>query len=310
MPRPRKQKKQKQPTQALATTERVYEPYKRRIPTVSADHVVKVRQQQVLAMYADGNTVPVISAAMGMSRGNITRDLKIALNDMLSYWSAQTPQHMFVRYASFQMNIVNKLQETFYLFMESADPAKYGALVNSLRAQSDIFDKVMSRGVKMGVVKEDAPARDLPTQPKNIRIELRREIKVLERLLDEIDDHTSLRMRRPQGDGQLSKRRFTRVRKLRRSPLGFITLLPDWKYRRAFYDEAGNEIPKHRLSPAQELHLARISPDHEATYLRRQLEQQHGRNVSHLYDPQTSSVKVLQAVETRSAEVTFNPDDK
>lgn len=313
----RSRKQKEEDAQALAPC-KPYHPYRRRIPKVSADHVVKVRQQQVLSMFADGNPADVIAAAMGMQRNHVKRDLKIALNDMLAYWADPSPQHTFVRYAAFQLGIVHKLQETYGLFMESPDPAKYGALVNSLRAQSDIFDKVLKQGVSMGVIRPRKRSKQVDSQPRNIRVELRREIQTLERLLTEIDDPTALRLRRKpaQPARQTSITLLTRVRKLKRNALGFITLIPDWKYRKAIWRPDGKELPRSQQTPDQQATLALVTPDHHRDYLQAQLDQAHGQ-LPTTYDPQTGKLKILerhqrtteQVTLTRPAEDPLDPSD-
>lgn len=223
--------------------------------------LVKSRQQIILELYASGKPIDQIALKLKMQRQHVTRDLNIAIQEMIEAFAKPTPQQTFVRYATFQLAVVRRLGEAIQAFKADKYNKQYNAWVSALRAQSDIYDKVYSKGLEYGVIKKAKADPKALQGSTDIRKELRVEIDVLSTLLDQIDDQTQ----RQGLKGRAIQSRITyavRVRKPLRTEFGIARAIPDWKYRRAVYDSQGNEVPSASLSPDQQLLIPHKDPDH------------------------------------------------
>lgn len=220
----------------------------RKTPTRLPKRLVKARQHQVLGMYASGKTPQQIAAVLDMRLTDVTRDLRIAVDELVTEYAKPTPQQTFVRYAAFQFGIISELKKASSLMLKDKRNRQYNAVISSLRAQSDIFDKIMDKGHEYGVIQRKKASGALHKQSRDIREDLRVEIVKLTRLLDEIDDSTQAQAVRA---SQTTITYTVRVRKPLRTPFGIARAIPDWKYRQSVYDEQGNEVPLSRLSPDQ-----------------------------------------------------------
>jgi hypothetical protein len=228
---------------------------KRHIVERMPRRLVKARQALILGLYASGRTVEQIAARLGSKAQHVTRDLNIALDQMVKHYALPSPAHNFVRYAAFQFGIIHKLQDACELFTADPDSKQYNAMVSALRAQSDIYDKIIDKGITFGVIsKSKADPDRIRQSPATLRVELREKIQTLEILLDEVDEHAELRSQRkqlqlqqslplPTGDTRSRSGYAARIRKVQRDSYGIVRLLPDWKYKRELYDSDGNRIP-------------------------------------------------------------------
>jgi hypothetical protein len=191
----------------------------------------------MLSLYAEGKPPEQIAIQMGMSVNHVKRNLKIAINSLIKHYADPSPQQTFVRYAAFQFGIIRKLQDTHSLFMGEAAPQsksapkQYSAAISALRAQSDIYDKIVSQGKEFGVIQQRQASEHIRKPPTELRVELRKEVETLTRMLDEIDEADELRNK---GSTTIRKRiTYTvRLRQPMRDDMGVIRALPDWKYRR------------------------------------------------------------------------------
>lgn len=248
-------------------TKRVKKPTKRKqpkkkhsdriVPERKTKVMIKARQHQVLQMYAGGKTPHQIAALLDMRLTDVTRDLRIAVDELVREYAKPTPQQTFVRYAAFQFGIISQLKKAAHQFMKDENK-QYNALISSLRAQSDIFDKIMDKGHDYGVITKKKANESIRKQPQDIRQDLRIEITKLTRLLDDIDDSTQSKSLRA------TQTRITytvRVRKPLRSEFGIVRASPDWKYRTTVYDAQGNPIPKTALTEEQKLLVAATDID-------------------------------------------------
>lgn len=198
----------------------------------------KVRQQKVLELYSAGKTKPVIAKTLGMRRQDVTRDLTSAMADMVKHYANTSPEHTFVRYASFNTQVISQLRNLFETFLNDPDTKQYGAAVSALKAQSDIYDKILDKGVEFGVINKAKAKETIRSTPQDLRVELRREITTLTRLLDEIDDHTNIKALTTTNAIQ-GKTVYTRkIKRVQKNPLGTVRAIPDWKYKQ---DEPHNQ---------------------------------------------------------------------
>jgi len=232
------------------------------------DSVIRARQTEVLRLHASGRTTDEIAASLGMMVRDVTKDIDSAIDRLIRHYAA-SPQTTFIRYAVFQFDIINRLQSLSDDFLKNDTTMQYSAAVSALKAQSDTYDKILEKGVEYGVVQRKQASKSIRQEPKDLRKELRSEITILTRLLDEIDDPTQAR-------GIRSKReKYTVIiRKPLRNAYGIVRATSDWKYRRTLTEalpdgtypviykqemtpEQKEMVPKHNYDPgAMELHEA------------------------------------------------------
>jgi hypothetical protein len=211
-------------------------------------------------MYASGKTVDQIAVKMSMPRQIVTKDLNIAIQEMIEAFAKPSPQQSFVRYAAFQLSVVRKLGDAIKAFKRDKKNKQYNAWVSALRAQSDIYDKVFDKGEEYGVIKAEKADRKALHGGQDIRRELRAEITILSALLDAVDDSTQRQGLKGKAI-QASIKYAVRIRKPLETPFGVARAIPDWKYRQRVWNADGNPIPEHRLTEEQKQTVANLDPD-------------------------------------------------
>lgn len=221
--------------------------------------MVLATREQVLEMYTEGKTPEEIARKLQLLPATIERHITGALDALVRHWAKPSPQHTFVRYAAFQLGIVKKLQAAHDEFMDAEDSKQYGAAISALRVQSDIMDKVMDKGTEFGVITNKRADQSINMSQADLRQELKNEIALMVSLLDKIDTHDTFKARRA---AQLKRtntkpRYLARIRKVKRDALGFVTILPDWKYRKQSHQDAGGFIPQHTTTPEQRATLTK-----------------------------------------------------
>lgn len=221
--------------------------------------MVLATREQVLEMYTQGKTPEEIARRLQLLPATIERHIAGALDALVRHWAKPSPQHTFVRYAAFQLGIIKKLQAAHDSFMGSEEGKQYGAAVSALRVQSDIMDKVMDKGAEFGVITTRRADSSINMSQTDLRQELKNEIAIMVSLLDKIDTHDTFKARRA---AQLKRtnckpRYLVKIRKVKRDPLGFVTILPDWKFRKQAHKDAGGFIPQHTSTPEQRAILTR-----------------------------------------------------
>jgi hypothetical protein len=193
MPTKYNRKSKKQP--ALPPEKRTVRKIKRNRRTRNKNTVVKARQKHILDLYAKGNTPEQISTLLDMDITHVKNNINIATDDLIKGYATPSPQQSFIRYATFQMNIINKLQMSLEKITPDPNaPATLNYNINALKTQSEIYDKVLNKGIDFGVIQyRRADPASITAKPKDIRIQLKREITVLSALLDDITDETNFR---------------------------------------------------------------------------------------------------------------------
>lgn len=233
---------------------------------------IKARQHTFLTLYSSGMTPEQIAVKHQMTVNHVKRDLTIAIEDLIDHYAKPNPQQTFVRYASFQFDIVKQLQNMIDVFLKDPVSKQYSATTSALRTQSDIYDKVLDKGIEFGVIEKKKATASLRQEPQDLRASIRIEIKQLTRLLDEIDEAdqvkalspaqsltqqprlsvTGKRLGRPPA-GELSDKEKIRrshhalgnhqktiyITKPIRNEYGIVRSIPDWKYRKQAWSEGG-----------------------------------------------------------------------
>jgi hypothetical protein len=205
-------------------------------------HLAKLTQQTTLSMYAEGKTPEQIASVLGMRVVNVKQAIKAAINDLIKHYTDPTPEHTFVRYAAFQFGVIAKLQDACELFMNDERNKQYNALTSALRAQSDIYDKIVDKGLTFGVIERKRATGDHRMSKGDLRTALRDEMSVLSRLLDQVDDATQMASVRVT-QTQTTITYAPKLRKPLRDSRGIVRAVPDWKYRSRLWDRDGKYIP-------------------------------------------------------------------
>lgn len=232
-------------------------------PATQARRLIKARQHHVLTLYARGKTPEEIAVLTGAHVNHVRRDIATATNALIKDWAQPTAQQTFVRYAAFQLDIVRRLQKACEQFAKDERNKQYSAMVSALRAQSDIYDKVMSKGAELGVIQRSTAGSHIRLQGKDLRHELKTEISKLNKLLTEIDDATQQASVRQTTTSRSTVTFVTRLRKPIVDDYGVVRTIPDWKYRTRVYGPSGEEIPNYQLGPDQQGLLPQPDPDRE-----------------------------------------------
>lgn len=241
-------------------------------------------QQQILKLYAKGQTIEQIANALQMKIPYVTNYLDQAVEAHTKMFSLASPAHTFVRYSFFQMGVIQKLQHLYDVFVEDEENKQYGAAVNALKAQSDIADKIFDKGHFYGIIQERKADKAIHMTPKAVKQELRKEVEALTSLLNQIDSHDLFLEKRrlyhlrlmasmtKKQKKQYKNRKLAKVKKVRKDSLGFITLLrtmSNWMYRTRVYDKNRNALKPHRLTQEQresilEIKVPTVKADRDA----------------------------------------------
>lgn len=221
--------------------------------------LIRARQQQALSLYAKGMTPDQIALQLNMRVKEVNFDVAAAMDRLLTHFTVP-PQQTFIRYAVFNLDIIRKLQRAVERFQKDTKSVQYNSVIAALRAQSDIYDRILDKGLAFGVV-ERKKASKAARAPQDIRKLLKTEIRTLTRLLDEVDMSISFRARRARVQVQevAQVQVVPIIIKPQVGPHGVIKVVPDWKYPRKPYtrrsDGKAVEASLDKLTPQQQEHF-------------------------------------------------------
>jgi len=220
-----------------------------------AKPIVIARRLNIINAYARGKTVEQIALELNTTEDIVEREITVAVDQLVQYYGKPTPQHTFVRYAVFQLGVIRKLQELHEAFQSAQtkptpqpqqnqqqpktkikqpkqEHRNLTAAVSALRAQSDIYDKILDRGISLGVIQQQSKRSSqltdlLNATPKDLRLELHTQITTLTAILEKVEDHDNFKYK-TRGRKQTSQRK---IKKVKRNPNGFVFASPDWKFK-------------------------------------------------------------------------------
>jgi len=226
--------------------------------------LIRSRQQQVLTLYSQGRTPDEIALSLKMQVEQVNADIAKATDRLLAHYTCP-PQHTFIRYAVFNLSIIRKLQQSVERFERDKATVQYNSVISALRAQSDIHDKILEKGLEFGVV-ERKRASKASRQPSDIKAMIKREILTLSTLLDEVD--LSVQFHSARRSLAVKEARVAQYQASRYTPIiikpvvgphGVIRAVPDWKYPKKPYtrraDGKAVEMALSKLSPEQQEHF-------------------------------------------------------
>lgn len=167
----------------------------------SQDREKKVRarklQKKLLAQYARGKPMEDIALDEDMAMSAVARSISSALEREVRNFAEPSPQHQFVRYAAFNLDLIAKLDTARNMFMSDPEGKQYSMIVSSIKAQHDIYNAVMGKGYELGVIKRAKAAKAITGQNKAVVLqEIQKEAETLLDIVEEFDPHTQFRRRR------------------------------------------------------------------------------------------------------------------
>jgi len=152
--------------------------------------VTVARKLEILSLHLDGKSVEEIAIDLGFTEGYVEMLLTRTLDQLAEYYSKPSTPQTFVRYASFQMRIISQLQHVYNKFLGSEDPKGKSAIVGALKAQSDVYDKIIEKGLSFGIIQR-TDKKSIEEQLHATSIERREVLKVqikeLTYLMDKVD---------------------------------------------------------------------------------------------------------------------------
>jgi DNA-binding ferritin-like protein (Dps family) len=121
-------------------------------------------RQDVLFDWAQGKGTAEIANERYLKEDLVKRLLADATAALYERYSQADPRDNFAFYAAFHLGLIRKLDQLYDEFTEDKENRQYSAAVNALKTQSEIFDKILAQGVKVGVIQdkkvEDVNAKD------------------------------------------------------------------------------------------------------------------------------------------------------
>ena len=167
----------------------------------SQDREKKLRarklQKKLLAQYARGKPMEDIALDEDMAMSAVARSISSALEREVRNFAEPSPQHQFVRYAAFNLDLIAKLDTARNMFMSDPEGKQYSMIVSSIKAQHDIYNAVMGKGYELGVIKRAKAAKAITGQNKAVVLqEIQKEAETLLDIVEEFDPHTQFRRRR------------------------------------------------------------------------------------------------------------------
>ncbi|KKN81400.1 hypothetical protein LCGC14_0320130 [marine sediment metagenome] len=142
----------------------------------------------LLEHFGLGGTVGYAGDQLDMQGKQAAALIRTGVEEQYKSWASANHRDNFVRYISFQIGVIRKLEHACKLFMEDPDSKQYNALVSACKAQSDIYERLFDRGVAMGVIETRAPETHKASNDRTGMIAtLRKELSALTDLVAELE---------------------------------------------------------------------------------------------------------------------------
>lgn len=240
------------------------------------------RQDKLLQLYASGKALDSIALDEGLDMRVVVNAVSTALDRQVKNYAEPSPQHQFVRYAVFNMDLIKKLDDARKMFMFDPEGKQYSMIISSIRAQHDIFDKIQDKGMTLGVIKKrKADNKSLSGGKRAALRELQKEATMLLEIVDEFDPHTQFKRRRRINAKITAREQTTEVeqvtdrdengrpfacmiRKVMRRHGIVVRALPDKFLRKRIFNSDGSEKPK-RDWTLQDYERADVEPPKQLT---------------------------------------------
>lgn len=152
-------------------------------------------RQELLFHVAQGRPLDEIANEYNIRESTVTRLLGDAIEALFAHHAQATPRDNFARYAAFNLGIIRKLDDLVAEFMEDKENRQYSAAVTALKAQSDLYDKVIERGAKLGIIQERKAGKEVNQSREDLLETLRTERGRMDLLIEELEVTTRRRAR-------------------------------------------------------------------------------------------------------------------
>lgn len=155
------------------------------------------RQDKLLQQYAMGKSLESIALDEDLDMRAVVNSVSSALDRQVKNYSEPSPQHQFVRYAVFNMDLIKKLEEARRMFLYDPEGKQYSMIISSIRAQHDIYNSIQQKGTELGVIKKrKASSAAVSGSKKHVLKEIQKEAELLLDIVEEFDEHTQFKRRR------------------------------------------------------------------------------------------------------------------
>lgn len=220
------------------------------------------RQDRLLQQYASGKALDSIALDESLDMRVVVNAVSTALDRQVKNYAEPSPQHQFVRYAVFNMDLIKKLDDARKMFMFDPEGKQYSMIISSIRAQHDIFDKIQDKGMLLGVIKKrKTDNKAISGGKRQALLALQKEATMLLEIVDEFDPHTQFKRRRRINAKITAREQTTEVeqvtdrdengrpfaciiRKVMRRHGIVVRALPDKFLRKRIYNSDGSEKRK------------------------------------------------------------------
>jgi len=147
---------------------------------------IRLRRSIVAGLYAENKTPEQIAAELSLPIAQVTKDLGYILEALASYYGSLPPEHTFVRYALFQTRLIRNMQEAADAFLRDPEAKQFNTYMTSMRAQSDLMDKILEKGIDFGVIKRKKANELVGKSNKVVIREVQREVMALQDVLKDV----------------------------------------------------------------------------------------------------------------------------
>lgn len=152
--------------------------------------MVIARRILILQEFSRGKSPEVIAYEIGTSEEIVIREIDIALEKIAEEYTHASPAQIFAKYATFQFGVLNKIQKAYERFTADTSMKSASAQISALKTQSDIYDKIIQKGIDFGIIqhKRKKTTQDIQSQnPEQLAAILQQEISEMLIMLKEIN---------------------------------------------------------------------------------------------------------------------------
>lgn len=155
------------------------------------------RQDKLLRAYASGKSLEQIALDEQLDMRVVVNSVSAALDRAVKNYSEPSPQHQFVRFAVFNMDLIRKLEDARKAFMYDPEGKQYSMIISSIRAQHEIYNSIQKKGLELGVIQSrKADSEAISGGKPRVLKELAKEAELLLEIVEEFDPHTQFKRRR------------------------------------------------------------------------------------------------------------------
>ena len=141
---------------------------------------------EILKRHLNGESSESIARELRLDEDYVNRYIAIAFDSLASHFTTSDALRHFLKYAAFQLHLINDLDLVIENWKADRDPRGASAVVNAIKLKSDLYDKIYNKGRETGNLKLDTGKSEmeaLASSPDRLKSELRRHITEVSLLL-------------------------------------------------------------------------------------------------------------------------------